>query len=84
MAFILRYDPDAEFGYEDPTEHTVTFLNEHELFDFGEVDLLQWRHAGTDWDGVPSWEDANPELTEDGVAIISMKKVLEKGEMINK
>jgi hypothetical protein len=83
LAYVLSYDPDAEFGYEEPTEHMVTFLNEHELFDMGEVDLLQWRHAGTVWDAIPSWEDQNPEM-KDGVTIISMQKVLEKGERINK
>jgi hypothetical protein len=84
LAFILRYDPDVEFGYEEPTEHTVSFLSEHELFDFGEVDLLQWRHAGSNWDEVPSWEDAAPEKTADGFDVISMEKVLEKGDRINK
>ena len=84
VAFILCYDADAEFGYEEPTEHMVTFLNEHELFDFGEVDLLQWRHAGSDWDAIPSWENQNPEKTEDGKTIVTMREVLEKADRINK
>ncbi len=44
---------------------------------------MQWRLAGTDWDGVPSWEDENPDM-KDGEAIISMQKVMKRGDMLTK
>ena len=79
VAYILRYDPDAEFGYEEATEHTVSFLDEHELFDFGLPGTMLWRHAGSDWDRVE-----NPETTENGVTIINLRDLSDEGERINR
>jgi len=50
VSYVILYDPDHSAGYPDPTEHRVTFLEEHELYDMEHDDFLAWRFEGQEWD----------------------------------
>ena len=65
QGYILRYDPDIDSGYEEYEERTVTFLDEHELFDMEEEELMVWRVEGDSWDGKGSWENILQDYTGD-------------------
>lgn len=83
QVYVLLYDADADAGYPDPTEHRVSFLDDHELFDVGECDLLDWRVEGT------QWERPRPDakmVEEPGVGLVeevSLADVAERGRRIN-
>ncbi|KAL4434345.1 hypothetical protein ABPG75_000786 [Micractinium tetrahymenae] len=51
--YVLRYDPDAEKGFEEHEECGVTFVEEHYLWDLGQDDELPWRRPGEAWEPPP-------------------------------
>ena len=61
-AYILRYDADLALGFAEPEERTVTFMDEHELYDKAEEDFMAWRAVGDTWtpeeDPVGKWSEA--------------------------
>lgn len=76
IAYILCYDPDPESGYDEHTEHNVTFLDEHELFDIEEGEILMWRHECDDWNEVDKYR------TEDGRYVISLEQIIEEDDKL--
>jgi hypothetical protein len=50
LVYNLIYDADETLGFEEPSTHTVTFLEAHELYDVGEDERLPWRRVGEDWE----------------------------------
>lgn len=62
VGYILLYDPNPSVGFDAPTEQCVTFLDDHELFDFEYDDFLPWRREGEGWE--PS-EDPNSDVVLD-------------------
>lgn len=69
VVYVLRYDPDVEQGFDEHEECSVTFLEEHYLWDLGQDDELPWRRAGQTWEPPPP---AGGEGAAEGGEVLSL------------
>jgi hypothetical protein len=80
--YVILYEADTTTGYPEPTEHRVSFLDDHELFDVGECDLLDWRIEGTGWERPRPTANLVEEPGHGLVESTSLAEVAEQGRKI--